>query len=268
MAPSPPTVTPLTARAHAFVDDLVRPRLSVGDHHHLTRVLRLSPDDAVTVGDGAGRWRPARVGPGPELADLGEIRADARAEPPLTVAFALVKGDRPELTVQKLTELGIDRIVPFEAARSVVRWDDAKAARQGRRLTAIAREAAMQCRRTWLPDVGAVATFADVGAVAGGGPCRARRRPAVAAPSHRAGRARGWLGARGGHGGAITGARRRARASSRDRGDHRRRSARGHSRGTRGRRGGFRPRHVTSNNAVRSAAPRGISSAYAMVDAQ
>ena len=167
MAPSPPTVTPLTARAHAFVDDLVRPRLSVGDHHHLTRVLRLSPGDAVTVGDGAGRWRAARVGTGPDLADLGEIRADARVEPPLTVAFALVKGERPELTVQKLTELGIDRIVPFEAARSVVRWDDAKAARQERRLTTIAREAAMQCRRTWLPDVARVATFADVARLPG-----------------------------------------------------------------------------------------------------
>jgi 16S rRNA (uracil1498-N3)-methyltransferase len=160
--PSIPTVTPLTARAHAFVDDLDRPRLSADDHHHLARVVRLAPGDRVTVGDGAGRWRAARMGRGPDLDAVGEIVVDPRPTPSLTVAFALVKGQRPELTVQKLTEIGIDRVIPFVAERSVVRWDEAKAGKQARRLTDIARQAAMQCRRTWLPQVEAVGAFADV----------------------------------------------------------------------------------------------------------
>jgi 16S rRNA (uracil1498-N3)-methyltransferase len=67
-----------------------------------------------------------------------------------------VKGERPELVVQKLTELGIDRIVPFAARRSVVRWDDARAAKQMERLRRVAREACGQCRRLWLPAVGPV----------------------------------------------------------------------------------------------------------------
>ena len=83
--------------------------------------------------------------------------------------------------MQKLTELGADRIVPFVAERSVVRWDEAKAARQGERLGAIAREAAMQCRRTWLPEVGPVVDFAEAAAPLGGAG-RPRRRPAVAGP--------------------------------------------------------------------------------------
>jgi 16S rRNA (uracil1498-N3)-methyltransferase len=83
------------------------------------------------------------------------------------VAFALVKGERPELVVQKLTELGADRIVPFVAERSVVRWAPDRAARQEGRLRAIARAAAMQCRRTWLPEVAEVAAFADVAALPG-----------------------------------------------------------------------------------------------------
>jgi 16S rRNA (uracil1498-N3)-methyltransferase len=70
-----------------------------------------------------------------------------------------VKGERPEWAVQKLTELGADRIVPFAAARSVVRWDGERASRQADRLRRVAREAAMQCRRTWLPAVEEVATF-------------------------------------------------------------------------------------------------------------
>lgn len=155
-------VTPRRARAHAFVADVEAPRLSDADHHHLARVLRLGPENDVTVGDGSGRWRPGRLTSGPDVEPAGAVVADPRPEPPVTVAFALIKGARPELTVQKLTEVGVDRIVPFVAERSVVRWDAAKADRYLARLAGIAREAAMQCRRTWLPRVEPVAAFADV----------------------------------------------------------------------------------------------------------
>jgi 16S rRNA (uracil1498-N3)-methyltransferase len=93
----------------------------------------------------------------------------------VTVAFAVVKGSRPEWAVQKLTEIGVDRIVPLLAARSVVRWS----AGSGHvdRLRRVAREASMQSRRTWLPVVEDVATLRAVaeepGAVLahpGGGP--------------------------------------------------------------------------------------------------
>jgi 16S rRNA (uracil1498-N3)-methyltransferase len=69
------------------------------------------------------------------------------------VAFALVKGDKLELVVQKLTELGIDRIVPFRADRSVVRWEPTKAAKAVARLRAVAASASMQCHRPHLPVV-------------------------------------------------------------------------------------------------------------------
>ncbi|HEX2275303.1 MAG TPA: RsmE family RNA methyltransferase [Acidimicrobiales bacterium] len=140
--------------------DLDRPSLSADDRHHLERVLRLAPDEEITVSDGEGGWRPCRFGP--ELSPVGDVVRDPRPSPPVEVAFALVKGERPEWVVQKLTELGADRIVPFAAARSVVRWDAARAARQVERLGRVAREAAGQCRRTWLPLVEEVATFADV----------------------------------------------------------------------------------------------------------
>ena len=145
-----------------FVAEVEAPRLSADDHHHLVRVLRLVPGSVVTVGDGEGRWRPARLTAGVEVEATGDVVADARPDPAITVAFALVKGERPELAVQKLTEVGVDRIVPFTAERGVVRWDGAKAERQVGRLTEIARQAAMQCRRTWLPQIEPVASFAAV----------------------------------------------------------------------------------------------------------
>lgn len=166
------SVVPASAAAHAFVADLDAPRLAADDLHHLVRVLRLAPGSEITVGDGAGRWRPARLvsgaaGAEPGLEAAGDAVADPRPDPPITIAFALVKGERPELTVQKVTELGADRIVPFVAERSVVRWDAAKATRHVARLRAIARAAAMQCRRTWLPEVTELATFAEAAALPG-----------------------------------------------------------------------------------------------------
>jgi len=80
----------------------------------------------------------------------------------VTVGFALIKGGRPEMVVQKLTELGVDRILPLSADRSVVQWDEAKASAQVERFRRVAREAAMQSRRAWLPTVEGVAAARDV----------------------------------------------------------------------------------------------------------
>lgn len=186
-------VTPFTARAHVFVADLDAPRLSDDDHHHLTRVLRLGPGTDVTVGDGAGRWRPGRLTEGPEVDPTGDVLADPRPSPPVTVAFALAKGDRPELTVQKLTELGVDRMVPFTAERSVVRWEGPKAGRQVARLTEIARQAAMQSRRTWLPVVDPLASFAAASALPGAALAdRDGDPPSLAHPTVLVGPEGGW----------------------------------------------------------------------------
>jgi 16S rRNA (uracil1498-N3)-methyltransferase len=153
---------PLTGgpHAHAFVADVEAPELAPDDRHHLERVLRLRPGDRLTVADGAGRWRHCRFGPALE-AD-GDVEVEVPPAPAITLAFALTKGERPEWTVQKLTEVGVDRIVPFVSARSIVRWDEAKAERNAERLRRVAREAAMQSRRTFLPVVEDVAAFADV----------------------------------------------------------------------------------------------------------
>ncbi len=148
------------AKAHAFVDAIDAPDLDDDDRHHLARVLRLRDGAVITVSDGHGRWRHCRFGASLEALDA--VAFDERPAPELTVAFALVKANRPELVVQKLTELGVDRIVPFVAARSVVRWDDVQRRRNRERLATVARMAAMQSRRAWLPDVEPVATFDDV----------------------------------------------------------------------------------------------------------
>jgi 16S rRNA (uracil1498-N3)-methyltransferase len=145
---------------HVLVVDVAAPTLDEGDRHHLERVLRLRAGDALTVGDGAGAWRACRLAVEPD--PVGEIQRVARPAVSLTVAFALIKGGRPDFVVQKLTELGVDSIVPFVAARSIVRWDDERAIRHLERFRRVAREAVMQSRQPWLPSVDPVADFATV----------------------------------------------------------------------------------------------------------
>lgn len=107
---------------------------------------------------------------------------DPPPAPLLTVAFALVKGQKPELVVQKLTELGIDEIVPFVAERSVVRWDAEALARNTERLRSVAREAAQQSRRTWFPTVSPVTSFAGIAARHGAVRCEMGGAPLT--PEH------------------------------------------------------------------------------------
>jgi 16S rRNA (uracil1498-N3)-methyltransferase len=173
------------------VDDVTAPVVSAADRHHLERVRRLRTGDDVSVTDGRGRWRWCRFGP--EIEPDGPVMTDERPTPTITVAFALVKGERPELVVQKLTELGVDRIVPFLAERSVVRWDPDKVERNRVRLQRVAHEATMQSRRTWLPEVAPCASFAEVCALPGvaaadigGGP------PTLAHPTLMIGPEGGW----------------------------------------------------------------------------
>jgi 16S rRNA (uracil1498-N3)-methyltransferase len=143
--------TGLRRRPLLFVADLDRPRLDPDDLHHFDRVLRLKPGQLVTLGDGSGRWREARFGPEPD--PVGPVAEVSPPGPAITVAFVPVKGDSPEGLVQKLTELGVDEIVPVLSARSVVRWDRNRAARQHERMNRVAREACLQCRRLTLPRV-------------------------------------------------------------------------------------------------------------------
>jgi 16S rRNA (uracil1498-N3)-methyltransferase len=148
-----------------FVDDLREPRVDATDLHHLLDVRRLGPGERVVAADGAGSWVACRLVPDPvgdnrslrrrtaALEVDGPVESQPRPAPSVTVAFAPVKGDRPEWVVQKLTELGVDRIVVVRAARTVVRWEGDRAGRATDRLRRVARQAAAQSRRPWLPEV-------------------------------------------------------------------------------------------------------------------
>ncbi|HZX53475.1 MAG TPA: RsmE family RNA methyltransferase [Ilumatobacteraceae bacterium] len=151
--------------AHVFVTSLAVPQLNDADDHHLRKVLRIRETDILTASDGCGSWVTARL-----TASGLTVASSATLEPgpPRTaVMTAIPKGDRPEWIVQKLTEIGASTITFLDCARSVVRWDDARAGKQLERLRRVAREAAMQSRRVWLPEVCEVVPFGHAAAMSG-----------------------------------------------------------------------------------------------------
>ena len=172
-----------------------RPRLS-GDRaaleanevHYLRDVLRLAPGALIEVFDGEGGTREGRLAAADDgrlLLELGTRRDAPAPAARVHLAFALARGDRPDLVVQKATEVGAARLLPFEAERSVVHLDRERGAERARRWQRIAAEAARQCGRADVPEVASPAPLAQVLAEAPPGlpdaaPLRGRRRAAGA----------------------------------------------------------------------------------------
>ncbi|HEY7174821.1 MAG TPA: 16S rRNA (uracil(1498)-N(3))-methyltransferase [Micromonosporaceae bacterium] len=139
--------------------------------HHAASVVRLRVGEALLLGDGRGGMASAQV----SAVGRGDVAVTIEkrwyVEPPsprLVVAQGIPKGDRAELAVQAMTEVGVDEIVPWAAARCVVVWRGERAAKARDKWAATAREAAKQARRPWVPAVAdsSVATAALAGRAA------------------------------------------------------------------------------------------------------
>ena len=132
---------------------------------HAATVVRLSAGERVLLGDGVGRQALAEV----VASDRHTVTArvlDLRTEPAPATRFVLVqalaKAGRDEQAVEAATELGVDQVVPWQAARSVVSWRGERAVRGRARWQAIVAAATKQSRRFYLPEVSALAGQADV----------------------------------------------------------------------------------------------------------
>lgn len=149
--------------------DGVRPgdRVDVdgGEAHHAVAVRRLRVGEHLLLTDGRGTTVAGAVGEtGKRRLTVVAEAVDTVAEPTprVTVVQALPKGERGELAVEVLTEIGVATIVPWAAARSVAVWRGERVDKGVARWRATAREAAKQARRAWFPEVTGLATTADV----------------------------------------------------------------------------------------------------------
>ena len=142
--------------------------LSGAEGRHAAAVRRLRAGERADVGDGAGLVAECVVTAhsSRELELAVRARREVpRPDPLLTVVQAIPKGDRGELAVEEMTEVGVDRIMPWAAARCVPVWRAERGARSLARWRATAREAAKQSRRAWIPEVTEPVPTADVARV-------------------------------------------------------------------------------------------------------
>jgi 16S rRNA (uracil1498-N3)-methyltransferase len=136
--------------------------------HHAVAVRRLREGERVVLTDGRGTSVTGSVtstGKRVFSVTVASVAQDPRPDPAITVVQALPKGDRGELAVEVLTEVGVDRIVPWAASRSVAVWKGERATKSHAKWQATAREAAKQSRRSWLPTVAPLASTAELAAI-------------------------------------------------------------------------------------------------------
>ncbi len=139
--------------------------LDGAEGHHAADVRRVRAGEEVVLTDGAGvvaHARATEVRRGSLVAEVDSVATVAPETPRVVVVQAVPKGDRGELAVEMLTEVGADVIVPWAAARSVVRWTGEREVKALTRWRSAAREAAKQARRAWFPTVADLATTEDV----------------------------------------------------------------------------------------------------------
>lgn len=139
--------------------------LDGSEGRHAATVRRIGVGERVALADGSGAVAQGlvrSVGPGSLRLELTSVGAVAEPVPRFVLVQALAKGGRDELAVETATELGVDEVVPWQAARSVVQWrgDRGEKARAGWQQSAVA--AAKQSRRARVPVVCALAAGADV----------------------------------------------------------------------------------------------------------
>ncbi|GGQ00454.1 16S rRNA (uracil(1498)-N(3))-methyltransferase [Streptomyces mutabilis] len=133
---------------------------------HAVSVKRLRPGEDVVLTDGRGRWAEGvvKAAEGKDrlvVTDL-TVHGETPQQPRITVVQALPKGDRGELAVETMTEVGVDAIVPWAASRCITQWKGDRGLKALGKWRATAREAGKQSRRVRFPDVADAATSKQV----------------------------------------------------------------------------------------------------------
>jgi 16S rRNA (uracil1498-N3)-methyltransferase len=140
--------------------------ISGDDYHHIVRVMRMKAGDEIICVSPQGRSAVCQIAEITDEMVMANVVKweEGTKELPVHVVIAsgLPKGDKLELIIQKGTELGAYEFVPFTASRSIVKWDSKKAAKKVERWQKIAKEAAEQSHRSWVPEVKEPISFKEL----------------------------------------------------------------------------------------------------------
>jgi len=154
-----------------LVSTVVGERVTVGgaEARHAVTVSRIAAGESIAIGNGAGLMITGTVVSAEHTEFVVEVETLVEtppASPAIWLVQALAKGDRDEQAVQQAAELGVDGVIPWSAQRSIVKWQGAKVQKGHDRWSAIVREASKQSVRSWVPEVGDLASLSVLVALA------------------------------------------------------------------------------------------------------
>ncbi|MEI5905787.1 16S rRNA (uracil(1498)-N(3))-methyltransferase [Bacillus spongiae] len=139
------------------------------DAHHMLKVMRMKPGDcffSVFLNGQSALAKIVEITSESVIASVIEWKDEDKELPVgVTIVSGLPKGDKLEYVIQKGTELGAARFIPFKADRSIVKWDAKKASKKRDRWEKIAKEAAEQSHRTIVPTIDEPQTLQELVAI-------------------------------------------------------------------------------------------------------
>ena len=155
-----------------FVDDLsgvnvgMIVSLPADESRHAAAALRMTTGESVLVADGKGRLAAgaAQVQGNHVGVVVSSVEFIAQPNPRITIVQALAKGEHGELAVDLMTQAGVDRIIPWSASRSIVQWKEDRANKSRTKWLNMARTAAKQSRRAWIPEISEVMSTKELAA--------------------------------------------------------------------------------------------------------
>ena len=128
--------------------------LSADDVHHVLHVMRMKKNDEIEVVVDGHLFLCRIEATNPlSIVIIHEIKSDVELNEQITLLFALTKGDKIDLVIQKATELGVKRIALIQSERSVVRFDEKDIAKKMSRYQKIVKEASEQSHRLVVPEI-------------------------------------------------------------------------------------------------------------------
>lgn len=139
--------------------------------HHAARVRRITVGESVVLSDGSGkgvRGTVTEVGSAELTVQVGELLSEPVRPLAVTVAQALAKRERAELAIEMQTELGVGQVMPWQADRCIVRWDQNRQAKAKSRWSSTVREATKQSRRLRIPHVAEPVTTTQLAGLVSG----------------------------------------------------------------------------------------------------
>jgi 16S rRNA (uracil1498-N3)-methyltransferase len=155
----PRIFSPETLKEGKFLD------IEKDNSQYIKNVLRKRMGDKLSLFDGRGSEYEAAITELTEEKITVKIGRKKKAHLPdlkVTLAQSLPKGSKMDFIIQKSTELGVDRIIPFISSRSIPRLSESKAAERRKRWARIAVEASRQCGRAKIPEVRSIVTFEEM----------------------------------------------------------------------------------------------------------